>query len=373
MSIGATATDFGTTVIMSLAALVMFTLMLGLGGLIGRRNPKLGLLVALLPLFIALCLGAAVLASINVVGKTVTGTVTQKQETVAVSGAGTWSHYWAVTVNYRADGSTPGTFSNAVNSTMPRADDASAKLDLRKPALYDELRVGDAVKVTFIPLIGGTALVKLSAASISDFVAVELLGWGVALVALIWLALKLANMSSWGCLGSAMLAGIIGIGGPLFSVYQDWRALEDLAGKPLRATATITDVAQVKCIRPYDIVPRNRNTAVSTHQCTRRGTDIEAAQPFDVVEMRFTPPNQRDAVIAVDAVNQGAQRFEKGGTVQIAYNADNPRAAYIIGSNHSHRWRNLIGYVGWIAAGAAVLLGLLAFGLYRSKLLKRKV
>lgn len=83
--------------------------------------------------------------------------------------------------------------------------------------------------------------------------------------------------------------------------------------------------------------------------------------------MRFTPPNQPDVVIAVDAVDNSTVPLEKGGNVQIAYSADNPRAAHIVGSTHSHRWRNVLGYLGALSLSIIVVVGLLSLGLLRRR------
>lgn len=367
MSIGSTANDIFFMVIASLAGLLLLSVMVGLGALIGRRNARLGVMIAFLPALIALLLGVAVLSSIDSLGKTVTGTITRKDEFVAIAGAGTWSHYWEVEVNYRADGSAPGAFSSAINATIPKAGDASAKLNLRKPDLFDKIRVGEPIKLTLMPLVGGTALVKLSTANTSDFISLNVIGGLIGLLALGWLLFKVANSSNLGCGISAFVFLLIAVGGPVLYVYQDWRALDDISSKPLRANATITDVTQVKCIRPFDIVPRYQRTAVSTLECARRGVDIETAQPFKVIQMRFTPPNQPDVVIAVDAVDNSTVPLEKGGNVQIAYSADNPRAAHIVGSAHSHRWRNVLGYLGALSLSIIVVVGLLSLGLLRRR------
>lgn len=358
MSIGSTANDIFFMVIASLAGLLLLSVMVGLGALIGRRNARLGVMIAFLPALIALLLGVAILSSIDSLGKTVTGTITRKDEFVAIAGAGTWSHYWEVEVNYRADGSAPGTFSSAINATIPKAGDASAKLNLRKPDLFDKIRVGEPIKLTLMPLVGGTDLVKLSAANTSDFIDLNIIGGLMGLLVLGWLLFKLANSSKLGRAASAFVFLLMVIGGPVLYIYQDWRALDDISSKPLRANATITDITQVRCISRFDIIPRYQRTAIGTLNCTK----IEIAQPFKIIQMHFTPLNQPDVVIAVDAVDNSVLPLEKGSNVQIAYSADNPRAAHIIGSTHSHRWRNARDYLVMLSLGVISAIGLLVLG-----------
>jgi hypothetical protein len=81
-------------------------------------------------------------------------------------------------------------------------------------------------------------------------------------------------------------------------------------------------------------------------------------QPYDLVWVEFTPPGIDHPVQTVDVVDDGSvANLTKGGTVQITYPTDDPRAARLVGATYRHLWINNLAYLG------STLLGLAIFGL----------
>jgi hypothetical protein len=89
----------------------------------------------------------------------------------------------------------------------------------------------------------------------------------------------------------------------------------------------------------------------------RRSRAQDAVQPYQIVELEFTPRGMAGPVIAIDQVDAGdTVSLRTEDTVPIHYSAANPRWAQIDGASRSYAWRNLQTY-GVIAALCAVLLG----------------
>ncbi len=121
--------------------------------------------------------------------------------------------------------------------------------------------------------------------------------------------------------------------------YRRWQASEDLDSKPLRATAQVAQVTRITQVDPFPCRPGGGS------RCGRRNTLYDVAQPYDIVELRFVPDGAAGEVIAIDAVDAGSSDATPGSSVEIAYAAGQARAPQILGTTHTHHWRNTLGFV----------------------------
>ena len=204
---------------------------------------------------------------------------------------------------------------------------------------YDRFRVGDETEVRYTPHpllrrlspIGFTrlqdqsspaALVARFGSSMSIWLA------GVVLWFVLWFV--------WSKVRSSVLMWVLvlsGIAG-LFSSISNWP-------EPPPADLTAGS-ATVQNIRRVDVILESR-----------RHSDTEAIQPYDIVELSFVPAGRTDPVVAVDMLDAGSvPNLAVEATVPIRYSAQNPRWAQIDGGSRTFYWKNLLFIV-------AIVLGLL--------------
>jgi hypothetical protein len=160
---------------------------------------------------------------------------------------------------------------------------------------------------------------------------------------------------------------VAGFGTPLALAYQRVQASENLAARPLRATAQVGEVTRITQIDPFPCRPG------SGSRCGRRNTMYDVAQPYDIVQLRLMPQGAAGHVIAVDAVDAAAgdSGFAPGAQVEVAYAPGAPRSAVILGVSHSHYWRNAVGFAIFFGALALLLAALLAWLLRRPRRARR--
>ena len=92
---------------------------------------------------------------------------------------------------------------------------------------------------------------------------------------------------------------------------------------------------------------------------TNRSRGLDAHQPVDVVGVEFVPQGFSDPVLAVDLVDRGSiLGLAEGATVEVDYEAEQPRTAWLRSATRTFPRRNLIGlgedamlYIGVLIAG----------------------
>ncbi|MEO7911534.1 MAG: hypothetical protein ABIV47_17965, partial [Roseiflexaceae bacterium] len=151
-----------------------------------------------------------------------------------------------------------------------------------------------------------------------------------------------------GCLVVFVIGSIVVIGLPTVVIYREWRAMEDLSAKPLRAEATVREITRITQIEPLACRGSCRDSW---------DTKFDVPQQYDIVQMAFTPPGARDEVLAIDAVDAGLADLGPERTITIAYAADDPHTAQIIGATHAHHWRNMVAF-GKNSLSTLLIIGL---------------
>ena len=93
---------------------------------------------------------------------------------------------------------------------------------------------------------------------------------------------------------------------------------------------------------------------------TTRSRGVDVHQPVDVVGVEFVPQGFRDPVLAVDLVDRGSiPGLAEGATVDVDYEAEQPRTAWLRSATRTFPRRNLIG----LGEDAMLYIGLLLAGL----------
>ena len=283
---------------------------------------------------------------IDSAGLAANGLVIAKSETVAIRRQGDWRRDFSATVRYRADGGAPSSDALSLNE-----QEATSTLRLTA-AQFDALHEQQAVAVRIVPIWRSISIVRLASISTRNLVPLPWLlgGLGVLLfVALAWAA----RASALGCGLLGLAAAVAAVAVPALIIYQQWQATENLAAKPLRAQATVIAVQRITRIDP---LPCRRD-------CGRRiSTRFDVPQQYDIVQFNFTPAGASDVVLGVDAADAGTFGGGKGATVDVAYAADAPRDAQILGAGHSHHWKNMLAFAGMyigLLVGVVLLFALL--------------
>ncbi|MBC8162673.1 MAG: DUF3592 domain-containing protein [Roseiflexaceae bacterium] len=353
MSLGSSAEDFGLAILVLLVALFASVLLFGisvlLGRMVGDRSGGVALVLASVTIVGLLVGGSLYLDS---AGRTVDGLVETKDEQVELRRQGDWRHDLIIQVRYRLDG-------NAPSLAQATSDDGAASLRLAEP-VFDQLRAAEPVALKVLPLYRSLTLVRLANTNTRDYIPWTIVAIVVGILVFGWLAFRIGR-STTGCLTILLVALVAGIGVPSAVIYQQWQASENLATKPLRAEARVSEVTRVTKIDPFPCSPGGRSN------CSRTSTEFDVPQQYDIVRMVFVPQGGRDEIVAIDAADVGSAQVEVGSNLQIAYAPGNPRAAQIIGATHTHHWRNLLGFAGGIIGIMGVGLALLVavFGLLR--------
>jgi hypothetical protein len=92
------------------------------------------------------------------------------------------------------------------------------------------------------------------------------------------------------------------------------------------------------------------------------------AQPFDVVEVEFTPPSLGQPVHAVDAVDSGSVRYlTPDAAIPIRYRSAEPRIIRVAGGARTFRATNARGMIEQLLIVLAMMLGLVGLSVLFSK------
>jgi hypothetical protein len=348
MNLGSSAADLGLMVLLLFPALLAPALLIGIGVLLARILHLPGivaLLFAIGSVGILLIAGSLLL---DQRGQTIPALVERRSELVDLRPQGDWRHELSVQVRYRLDGGAPV-------ADQPVFDESATTLTL-PPAHFDRLSEGGETTVRVLPLFRSLALVRLGDLSTLDTFPWLWIGLAPVLLLLLWFAGRLMSSRI-----GALLVIIVVVGGaitiPSLLAYRQWQASEDLASRPLRTTAQLRSVTRITQVDPFPCTPG------SGSRCGRRNTKFDVAQPYDIVQLSYVPEGAGGQVIAVDAIDAPSGdilNLAPGASIEIAYAPDAPRSAQILGTTHTHYWRNALGFV--MLTGALALL--LALGLW---------
>ena len=152
--------------------------------------------------------------------------------------------------------------------------------------------------------------------------------------------LRKTPLGAWGL----VILILIGLTVPLLYGFYLWRQRDDLSADTQHATAQVTSATRITSI----FLGRGS-----------RGSRYNLSQPFDIVQLTFTPPGYPDPVTVVDAVDVNASQptpFEKGAQFGIVYSPADPRDARIVGQTRIHHFRTPL----QVYTDNALLLGLFA-------------
>jgi hypothetical protein len=334
------------------------------------------ILAALLIVLLALVPWSAGTLYVHLAGREVTGEIASKQERIVLPGGDAWQHLYEVTYRFRpADSPATESGGHPVAAT-----------------LYDRLQVGSAVRVRYSPwrplrsMQGvGSYLAESGTLTRLRYGPIDhrnlLLAGGVVGAALVgWLAYRRMSV------GLGILAALLaGLAFPSFLLVLTgfllipalWRASRRSPsmghGKLLLLVCCATAaLVYWRIPRPAQFPPgpvRQASAIVRQVQTTReiwsqidalrRGEGGDAVGfAFQMLDLEFKPEGAREAVHALDMVDQGSMPGLREGTrVAVTYSATNPRVARAAVGTRKYPMRAFEYLVG-ITYGAGALLAL---------------
>ena len=252
----------------------------------------------------------------EIAGVTTTGTIAAKQEVIFVRDE-IWTRHFIADVRYRP-------------VAAEQSDDEAPLLDIAvDEPTYDALRVGQQAGIRYIAhpwvrYVRGLGVARFEAQSPLDSVLARLGPTFGALLAgiLAWLLLLAAwNKTRNGWLAGLLLLGMIAAG---LWFGSAWRG-------PTPPGTTAPAMATVRAVKRIDRVWGGRRTPAE-----------DAVQPFEIVQLAYTPRQVGDEVIGVDLVDAGSVKgIEQGATLPIHYKVGTPRWAEIDGASRTYYWKNL--------------------------------
>lgn len=276
---------------------------------------------------------------VEVAGTNVPAVISAKREAISVR-AGNWNRQLFVELRNPS----PQT------SDTGEAAEAHAAQIAVMPELYDRLRVGDRVEMRYAPVpvpqlnaLNNVGFGRLAEQPPLGSLLARLwplwwIGVGVALGVLLFItwSTPLRNVAG-------AILGVYVVGAGLY-VGSNWPPPEP-AGPREAAVATVRDLHRVTRIWGG-----------------RRSTSERAAQPFDIVELEFTPAGGAGPVIAVDQVDaDSAPGLARGARLPIHYSVADHRWAQLDTAARTYYWKNLrtlavvVAFVGLLLGGGWLL------------------
>ena len=328
MSLGVPPETTVYIIIAMLVALPVCLLLLGIGALLRRllgiHSTLAGLFVIALPL-VGTIVGASLY--LDQAGVIAPAQVLKKSETIQFRDEGDWRHHYAVQVQYTApDGTAPAA---TFNTTA---------------AIFDALSEGGNTTVRTVSINGWFNLVRLADQSTWTWIPWNWLGIGLGVILLGWLGWRFFQNKA-GCALLILVALVIFVT-PFVWKFIEWQNSQNPDLMPLRATGVITQVERVTEIDP---MPGEGDGG-------EWETKIEAAQPYDIVVVRYTPPGYAEPILGVDAIDAGNQVITPEMAVEIAYATTNPRAVRLLQGTRSHHWQNPLAWLQEQALAALLIL-----------------
>jgi hypothetical protein len=317
--------------------------------------------IGLLVLFAVLGYASYVIpaAYLSVAGVTFPGQVVAKHESIVLGPAGTSEHHFDVTYRYRPTAlkaaATGSHDVGPVASSIPLVGASSALDDVawtsRIPRGSD-----DARNVADWLACGAAVVVGLAAYRTRR-------RWLVVIA---------------GTCAATVLSTILWFGAFVFPVlFLGWRRKPEtgvgwvlLLSVPLTATFLYWRIPW-----PVEMPPGPQRVVMATVQSTRESTSIwnigprtggrNVPQPFEMVDLEFTPEGATEAVHALDGVDVGTVAgLERGSMVRVTYPVSDPRAGRMIGGTRTYARRALVHVltVAYVPAGIVVLVLLPVMG-----------
>lgn len=262
--------------------------------------------------------------AVEIVGVIAPGSVVAKREVISTF-TNTWARNLYVDVRYQPqDATEPEVIALAVDATT-----------------YDRLHAGDEAEVRYTPhpllrtlsTLGFTRLQfqSLPMALVARLGNFLVTGAGI----LLWFVL-LAIWSKWRSNWLMLILVLFMVAGSIV-ITMGWPTPQP-PGELTAGSATIQKIRRV------DKLLQGRRSAA-----------IEAAQPYDIVELSFVPAGRTDPVVAVDMLDaESVPNLAVEATVPIRYSAQNPRWAQIDGARRTFYRKNLI----FVAVIPLALLGI---------------
>ncbi len=336
MTIGVTPDNVGWLILLSLAAIPLFLLVVGLGAIIRRLfRIQNGFFAFAFGLVIG---GGSLLGAslyLDLAGQVVPAKVLNKDEQVTYRAEGDWRHPLRVTISY-------------VASEQPTA---TASFTVDGPT-FDALYEGGDTLVRILPVQPWLSLVRLANQSTRTWLPWPWIGGGLAVVVALVGLWRWANRTKLGCLSLLLfLFALTTL--PFILKFLEWQQSRVLQQAPLRATVTVQAVHHVIWLDP-----------LPSHSSHGDGwdTSIDVPQPYDIVTVRYTPQGHDQSLLGVDVVDATQSTIGEGMELSAAYTQDNPRRIFLLGVNRSHYWKNPLAWVG-IQVGFLVAIGLGIWGL----------
>lgn len=349
MTFGTTPDTLFYEIILLLAALPLCIVLLFVGGLLRRLLPidsaLVSIVVTLLPL-VGVIVGASLY--LDRAGVVVPAQVVQKTETVHFRKEGDWRHAYQVQVNY----TTP-------DGAAPTARFATTA------AVFDSLREGGATQVRTVSIHGWFNLVRLADQSTWRWLPWRWIGIGLAVLLLGWVGWQFFH-NKVGCVLLLAVALVIFVI-PFALKVREWQRSENPALTPLHATGVISEVARVTTVDPL---------SGDGGDGDEWETEIEVAQQYDIVVVRYTPQGYSEPVLGVDAIDAGPQPLTPAMVVAITYAPTDPRTVRLAHGTRSHHWQNPLEWLKQQALAGGVVLALLGAlhwgGRWLQRLLRRR-
>ncbi|MEZ4662460.1 MAG: hypothetical protein R2911_33325 [Caldilineaceae bacterium] len=339
MSLGTTPDSILYVILLGFGLLVSLGVVMALVGLIQRvariRNEWFGL-VAMLVIYVGGLMGFSLY--LDSVGQVRQGVIGAKTETIEFRKEGDWSHNYGVNITYQADS----------------GDEALSHFNTTEK-LFDALHEGEPVELRTVSINGWFDLTRLADQTTWDWINWRWMGYGLGALALIYLGWK-SLKSKTGCLAMVALLALLACI-PFGLKYQEWRTSQDDSRTPLHARGVVEEIHHVTTIDP---LPSDYGGGGD-----RWETEIDVAQLYDIVVVRYTPQSYSESILGVDAVDSIDGSLEKGMTVELAYSAEAPRTVRLPNRTRNHHIRNplewlkqqafALGLVGLILVGVMLL------------------
>ncbi len=238
-------------------------------------------------------------------GIVTSGKVSAKQESISVH-AGDWTRHLLLQVQFQVPGERLSRY-------------AQGNVDL---LTYDRTRIGDRVAVRYLPSPVLHQLVIIPTARLASDTTFSLpadsygplervIGVTLLLLLLLVLAVKTKNR----------IARILFIvaGSLAFGYFLFPRQTLAPAGNIQSARATVAHISTVTHILEG-----------------RRKRGMATSQPYDIVQLSFTPQGRTESVIAVDEIDHDSiPELSPGEVLPIEYQSDQPRIARILGGTRT--------------------------------------
>lgn len=320
-------------------------------------------------------------AYVNTAGAVAEGTVIAKREAILLPGGDAWRHVFEVTYQYQPPDS-------------PYPETASHQVD---PALYSRLRVGSPVRVRYSPwrplrfvkgwgsfLADSSAVSRLGYGSESARDFAEMAGIGCALL-LAFVAYRaksklvalIAALLGAVSLPEVFLASLALLAFP--KLFWGWRKKPGQGyGWLLFAIVVLsTPLIYWRIPQPAPMPPGPQRQATALVRHVRVVNEIWALaegqggqsygggqwirQPFQMLDLEFTPEGTTDSIHALDRIDLGSvPGLRQDATLQISYSLSDPHVVRIAGATSTYVQAALLFILG-LAYALAALVTFVAF------------